>query len=281
MVPASTVTLNSGREMPAIGLGTWPLQGDEAQRAVESGIALGYRHLDTAAKYENEDAVGRGIRRCGLPRGELFITTKLRGSDMAADATRAALERSLAALGTEYVDLYLIHWPLPRLGKSTHAFLTMAELAAEGLIRSIGVSNFQAKHIAKLVAESGLTPVVDQIECDPKIQRRALRRELHARGIVPQAWSPLGRGGPLLSDPLVLRAAESTGCTPGQVVLRWHRAKGIVPIVKSASPLRQADNLAAIGMPPLPDEAVAELDGLDPLDEGERDIRDSDTYEEL
>jgi 2,5-diketo-D-gluconate reductase A len=200
---------------------------------------------------------------------------------MSADATRAALEGSLAALGTEYVDLYLIHWPLPRLGKSAQAFLTMAELAAEGLIRSIGVSNFQAKHVAKLVAETGLTPVVDQIECDPKIQRRGLRRELHARGIIPQAWSPLGRGGPLLSDSAVLRAAGATGCTPGQVVLRWHRAKGIVPIVKSASPLRQADNLAAIGMPPLPDQAVAELDDLDPLDAGEHGIRDSDTYEEL
>ena len=169
---------------------------------------------------------------------------------MAAGATRAALERSLAALGTEYVDLYLIHWPLPRLGQSSHAFLAMAELAAEGLIRSIGVSNFQAKHIAQLVAETGLTPVVDQIECDPTIQRRALRRELHARGIVAQAWSPLGRGGPLLSDPVVLRAAESAGCTPGQVVLRWHRAKGIVPIVKSASPHRQEENLAAVGNAP-------------------------------
>ena len=281
MVLAPTVALLSGHEMPAIGLGTWPLRGDEAERAVESGVAVGYRHIDTAAKYENEDAVGRGIRTSGVPRSDLFITTKLRGSDMAADATRAALERSLAALDTEYVDLYLIHWPLPRLGKSSHAFLAMAGLAAEGLIRSIGVSNFQGKHVAQLMGETGLTPVVDQIECDPTIQRRALRTDLHASGIVAQAWSPLGRGGPLLSDPVVLRVAERAGCTPGQVVLRWHRAKGITPIVKSASPLRQEENLAAVGMAPLPDEVVAELDELDPLDEGERGIRDSDTYEEL
>ena len=141
-------------------------------------------------------------------------------------------------------------------------FLDMAGLADEGLIRSIGVSNFQAHHIARLVDETGLTPAVDQIECDPKIQRRSLRR-------------------PLLSDPVVLRAAEAAGCTPGQVVLRWHRANGIVPIVKSASPSRQGENLAAVAMPPLPAELVAELDGLDPQDEGERGIRDSDTHEEL
>ena len=127
MALAPTVTLRSGRAMPAIGLGTWPLRDEEAERAVASGIALGYRHIDTAAKYENEDAVGRGIRASAVPRGELFITTKLRGSDMAAGATRAALERSLAALGTEYVDLYLIHWPLPRLRQASTAFLAMAE----------------------------------------------------------------------------------------------------------------------------------------------------------
>ena len=281
MALAPTVMLHSGREMPAIGLGTWPLRDEEAESAVASGIALGYRHIDTAAKYENEDAVGRGIRASAVPRGELFITTKLRGSDMAAGATRAALERSLAALETEYVDLYLIHWPLPRLQQSSVAFLTMASLVNEGLIRSIGVSNFQAPHIARLVAETGLTPVVDQIECDPKIQRRSLRGELQSRSIVAQAWSPLGRGGPLLSDPAVVRAAADAACTPAQVVLRWHRAKGIVPIVKSASAARQAENLAALEMAPLPPAIAAMLDGLDPHDEGERGIRDSDTYEEF
>ena len=281
MTLAPTVRLHSGAEMPAIGLGTWPLRGEEAERAVESGIALGYRHIDTAAKYENEDAVGRGIRASTVPRHELFITTKLRGSDMAAGATRAALERSLAELDTDYVDLYLIHWPLPRLGQFPTAFLAMAELAAEGRIRSIGVSNFQATHVARLIAETGLSPVVDQIECDPLIQRRSLRRDLRARGIVSQAWSPLGRGGPLLSDPVVLGAADDAGCTPGQVILRWHRANAIVPIVKSASPERQAENLAAVAMPPLAPELVALLDGLDPRDEGERGIRDSDTYEEF
>ena len=281
MDTAPTVALLSGREMPSIGLGTWPLRADEAERAVASGIALGYRHIDTAAKYENEDAVGRGIRESAVPRADLFVTTKLRGADMAAGQTRAALERSLAALGTEYVDLYLIHWPLPRLGQSSAAFLAMAGLAAEGMIRSIGVSNFQAPHIARLVSETGLTPVVDQIECDPRIQRRALRRELRERGIVAQAWSPLGRGGPLLSDPVVLRAADAAECTPGQVVLRWHRAKGSVPIVKSSNAARQAENLAAMSMPPLSSAVIAMLDGLDPDDEGERGIRDSDTYEEF
>ena len=278
---APTVTLNSGHQMPAIGLGTWPLRGADAERAVESGIGVGYRLIDTAAKYANEDAVGRGIRSSGVPREELFVTTKLRGSAMVADATREALERSLAALGTDYVDLYLIHWPLPWLGKASAAFLEMAALAEEGLIRSIGVSNFQAQHIERLTAETGLTPTVDQFECDPKIQRHALRAVLAEKGVAAQSWSPLGRGGPLLSDPVVLRAAEATSSTPGQIVLRWHRAQGIVPVAKSASAARQRENLDAIGMPPLPAEILAELDGLDPDDEGERGIRDSDTYEEL
>lgn len=281
MTQPPTIPLASGYDMPVIGLGTWPLRGEEAERAVASGLEVGYRLIDTAAKYENEDAVGRGIRSSGVPREDVFVTTKLRGSDMAGGDTRGALGRSLTALGVDYVDLYLIHWPLPWLGRFSEAFGEMARLAEEGLIRSLGVSNFQSQHIARLVDETGLTPVVDQIECDPRIQRRSLREDLASRRIVPQAWSPLGRGGPLLSDPVVLRAAADTDCSPGQVVLRWHRAHGIVPVVKSASPARQRENLDAIGMPPLPQDVVAALDDLDPRDEGERGIRDSDTHEEL
>ena len=255
---------------------------EEAERAVESGIALGYRHIDTAARYENEDAVGRGIRASGVPRGELFITTKLRGSDMAAgcDAGGAGAQPG----SPRHRVRGSVPDPLAAAaaGAVLHAFLAMAELAAEGLIRSIGVSNFQAKHIAQLVAETGLTPVVDQIECDPTIQRRALRRDAARRGA-----SSRRRGARSAAADRCCRTPSScvppraAGCTPGQVVLRWHRAKGIVPIVKSASPHRQEENLAAVGMPPLPPEVVAELDGLDPHDEGERGIRDSDTYEEL
>lgn len=281
MTSTPTILLASGHEMPAIGLGTWPLRGGDAERAVASAIDIGYRLIDTAAKYENEDAVGRGIRSSGVAREELFITTKLRGSDMAGGDARGGLERSLAGLGLDYVDLYLIHWPLPWLGQFSQAFRDMARLAEHGLIRSIGVSNFQAHHVARLIEETGLTPVVDQIECDPTIQRRALRAELASRRIVTQAWSPLGRGGPLLSNPVVVAAARDAECTPGQVVLRWHRAHGVVPVVKSASPARQRENLDAIGMAPLRPETVAMLDELDPRDEGERGIRDSDTHEEL
>jgi diketogulonate reductase-like aldo/keto reductase len=267
--------------MPPIGLGTWPLRGEEATRAVVSGIENGYRLIDTAAKYENEDAVGSGIRAAGVPRERVFVTTKLRGADMAAGATRAALERSLAALGLDYIDLYLIHWPLPWLGRFSQAFTAMAELATQGRIRAIGVSNFQAAHVARLVSETGLTPAVDQFECDPTIQRRALRRDLGSRRIIAQSWSPLGRGGPLLRNPIIVRSARSLGCTPSQLILRWHRAHGIVPIVKSASPDRQRENLAAVRLAPLPASALADLDGLDADDQGERRIRDSDVYEEL
>jgi diketogulonate reductase-like aldo/keto reductase len=257
------------------------LRGDEATRAVESGLEVGFRHLDTASKYENEDAVGRAIRSSGVPRDELFVTTKLRGADMRDGEIERALDGSLSALGLEYVDLYLIHWPLPWLGAFSAAFTAMAGLAAAGRIRSIGVSNFQAAHVARLVAETGLTPAVDQVECDPTIRRRALGAALGEQGIVFQAWSPLGRGGPLLANPLVVRAAAEAGSTVGQTVLRWHRAHGHVPIVKSASAERQRENLAAATMPPLPDHVVMMLDGLDADDTGERGIRDSDVYEEL
>ncbi|MFV0407319.1 MAG: aldo/keto reductase [Propioniciclava sp.] len=274
-----SITLNSGHDMPTLGLGTWPLTDAEAESAVGSGIEAGYRQIDTAARYQNEDAVGRGIAASGLPRAELFVTTKLRGS--AHGEVRAAVEGSLAALGLDYVDLYLIHWPLPRLQLYPAAFETMAELVDEGLIRSIGVSNFQAGHIEHLIAVTGLTPAVNQIELDPTIQRRALRETLTGRGIVTQAWSPLGRGGPLLQHPTVLAAAQQAACTVGQVVLRWHRAQGIVPVVKSADPARQRENLEVLSLPPLDPAIISALDGLDAEDAGEGRIRDSNTYEEF
>ncbi|MFV0374998.1 aldo/keto reductase [Microbacterium sp.] len=276
---SDTVTLRSGHVMPAIGLGTWPLTDGDAEAAVLVGIACGYRQIDTAARYGNEEAVGRGILHSGVDRAELFVTTKLRGSDHGD--VRPALERSLAALGLDYVDLYLIHWPLPRLNLYPRAFELMAQLAGEGLIRSIGVSNFRVEHIEHLISETGLVPAVDQIELDPTIQRRALRDTLRAHGIVPQAWSPLGRGGPLLQNPVIVDAAASAGCTVGQLILRWHRAHGIVPVVKSADPARQRENLAAIHLPPLQPELVAALDALDADDAGEQRIRDSNTHEEF
>lgn len=278
---ARTVTLNSGAQMPVIGLGTWPLSDDGAEAAVVSGIDAGFRLIDTAAKYENEEAVGRGIRASGVPRSDLFVVTKLRGQAMVEGKVRGALEGSLARLGLDYVDLYLIHWPMPRFHAYARAFQQMTDLAAEGLIRSVGVSNFRSEHLLHLAEETGLVPAVDQIEADPTIQRRQLRADLAGHGIVPQAWSPLGRGGPLLTHPVVVEAASQTECTPGQVVLRWHLAHGIVPIAKSADPDRQRQNLEASLLPPLPAPVLAALDDLDPLDEGERGIRDSNIHEEF
>lgn len=276
---ADSVMLNSGHPMPIIGLGTWPLTEDDAEAAVLTGVAGGYRHIDTAATYQNEDAVGRGIRGCGVPRDQLFVTTKLRGSAHAE--VRPALETSLTALDLDYVDLYLVHWPLPWLGLYPRAFETMAALVQEGLIRSIGVSNFRAEHIEHLIAVTGLVPAVDQIELDPTIARRALRDTLAQHGVVPQAWSPLGRGGPLLHNPVVVAEAARSGCTVAQLVLRWHRTHGIVPIAKSADPARQRENLAAMTMPPLDPATTAALDALDADDTGGDRIRDSNTHEEL
>ncbi len=280
METAPLVVLNSGYAMPVLALGTWPLRGREAEHAVTAAIDAGYRHIDTASRYENETAVGDGIHAASASRDEIFLTTKLRGADIRDGAVRSGLEASLAALRTDYVDLYLIHWPLPRLGRAAWAFQEMAAMVAAGLIRSIGVSNFRSHHIDGLIAETGLVPAVDQVECDPTIARRSLRGRLASSGIAPQAWSPLGRGGPLLSDPVIVRAAEASGCTPGQVILRWHRAHDIAPVAKSSDPDRQRENLAAMSMPPLSPEVVAALDALDPDDEGEQRIRDSDVHEE-
>ena len=231
---APTRALADGGGIPLLGLGTWPMDDTEAAVAVAGAIGLGYRLLDTAAKYGNEAGVGRGIRDSGVPREQLYVTTKLRGSEQGA-GTRDALRASLDRLGLDYVDLYLIHWPLPRLDRYVESYEVMLELRQEGLVRSVGVSNFLPEHLDRLP----VPPAVNQIELSPTVARRALVAELDRRGIVPQAYSPLGRGREL-ADPVVTGLAERYGRTPAQVVLRWHVQQGYVAVPKSGDPGRQA-----------------------------------------
>jgi 2,5-diketo-D-gluconate reductase A len=272
-IPA--IPLNTGATIPQVGLGTWPLDDAQAADAVAAGIEVGYRHIDTATKYGNEAGVGEGIRRSGIARDELFVTTKLdgqfQGDDRAIDGMRAALER----LGTSYVDLLLIHWPLPTRNEYVSTWRTFEKLHADGLARAIGVSNFKPAHLDRLIAETSIVPAVNQIQISPAITRREQRAYNAALGIVTQSWSPLGGGGgvrSLLASPAIIDVADRLGRTPAQIVLRWHVQQGLVVIPKSSDPERMRQNLDLFTFELSPDD----LASLATLDEGPDAGVDSD-----
>ncbi|MFE7980138.1 aldo/keto reductase [Streptomyces shenzhenensis] len=247
MISIPTYTLNDGTTLPAIGLGTWPMTDAQAGQAVGGALAAGYRLLDTATNYRNESGVGRGIAGSGVPREEVVVTTKLPGRHHGYEETLASFEESRRRLGVDYVDLYLIHWPLPRVGKYVDSWRAMIKLREDGLVRSIGVSNFTPEHIGELEEKTGVLPSVNQIELHPLFPQDGLRAFHAAKGIVTESWSPLGRDVRLLTDPAVLAVAEALGVTPAQAVLRWHVQLGAVPIPKSADPARQRANLDVFG----------------------------------
>ncbi|MGW3140873.1 aldo/keto reductase [Streptomyces sp. NPDC001139] len=247
MVSIPTHTLNDGTRLPAVGLGTWPMSDAEAERAVAEALGLGYRLVDTATNYRNESGVGLGIARGGVPREEIVVTTKLPGRDHGYEETLASFEASRRRLGLEYADLYLIHWPLPRVDRYVDAWRAMIKLREDGLVRSIGVSNFTPGHIERLEKETGVLPSVNQIELHPLFPQEELRAFHTAKGILTESWSPLGRGSDLLDDPALVSIAEDLGVSPGQVVLRWHIQLGAVPVPKSSDPGRQRANLDVFG----------------------------------
>ncbi|MFF0226844.1 aldo/keto reductase [Streptomyces sp. NPDC004629] len=247
MISTAMHTLNDGTTLPAIGLGTWPMTDDQAEQAVRGALAAGYRLVDTATNYRNESGVGRGIASSGVPREEVVVTTKLPGRHHGYEETLASFEESRRRLGVEYVDLYLIHWPLPRVGKYVDAWRAMIKLREDGLVRSIGVSNFTAEHIEELEERTGVLPSVNQIEMHPLFPQDGLRAFHAGKGIVTESWSPLGRDVRLLTDPAVVAVAGALGVTPAQAVLRWHVQLGAVPIPKSADPARQRANLDVFG----------------------------------
>ncbi|WP_316742474.1 aldo/keto reductase [Streptomyces sp. MK7] len=254
MISIPAHTLNDGTRIPAVGLGTWPMNDAEAERAVHDALGLGYRLVDTAANYRNETGVGRAVARSDVPREEIVVTTKLPGRHHGYEETLASFEESRRRLGLEYVDLYLIHWPLPRVGKYVDSWKAMIKLREDGLVRSIGVSNFTRGHIERLEMETGVLPSVNQIEPHPFLPQEELRAFHADKGIVTESWSPLGRGAGLLDDPAVVAVAEALGVTPGQAVLRRHTQLGAVPVPKSADPGRQRENLGLFGFELAPDQ---------------------------
>jgi 2,5-diketo-D-gluconate reductase A len=240
---APRIPLNDGSSIPQIGLGTWPLDDRDVAVAVEQAVGLGYRHVDTAVKYGNEKGVGAGIAATGLPRDEIFVTTKLDGQFQGDDRAIRGLDASLERLGLDHVDLLLIHWPLPQRDEYVSTFRTFARLRDEGKARSIGVSNFTPAHLDRLIAETGITPAVNQIQLNPYVVRDE-QRAVNARlGIVTESWSPLGPQTNLLTEARILAIAGAHARTAGQVVLRWHVQQGLVAIPKSKTPERMEQNL--------------------------------------
>lgn len=255
-VPA--IPLNSGTSIPQLGLGTWPLNDAEAAATVALAAEAGYRHIDTATKYGNEAGVAEGIRRSGIPREDFFVTTKLdgtfQGGDLAIGGLRAALER----MAFDYVDLLLIHWPLPKRDDYVSTWRTFEELYDDGLARAIGVSNFKVAHLSRLAEETGIVPAVNQIQLSPGIPRLEQRAYHEAHGIVTESWGPLGgAGAPSLDTPVVRDIATRLDRTPAQVVLRWHVQQGLVAIPKSTDPTRLAQNLDVFSFDLTPDDVAA------------------------
>ncbi|AFR27165.1 aldo/keto reductase [Arthrobacter sp. Rue61a] len=243
MTLAPLIELNDGHKIPQLGLGTWPLNDAQVADAVVEAVSHGYRHVDTAVKYGNEKGVGNGIRACGVNREELFITTKLDGEFQGSGKAAAGLDGSLERLGLDYVDLLLIHWPLPRRGDFVDTWKTFEELQASGKVRSIGVSNFKPAHLDQLLRQTDVVPAVNQIQVSPSIPRPAARAFNERNGIITESYSPLGASSDLLNAPVLADIGKKYGKTPGQVVLRWHVQQGLVAIPKTANPQRMRENL--------------------------------------
>lgn len=254
------LTLNDGHEIPQIGLGTFGLTGDDARRTLLAAFEAGYRHIDTAAFYDNEAAIGKAIAESGLAREEIWVTTKVWNNEQGRDESRVSLERSLENLGLDHVDLFLIHWPCPAQDRYIETWEAFIDFRSEGLATSIGVSNFLAEHIDNIVDETGINPAVNQIELHPTFQPHDLINHCSDMGILVASWSPLGDSKDL-GHPEIIRIAEETGATPAQVIIAWHLHRGFVTIPKTSKPERLQANLAALDVK-LNSEHLETIDGL-------------------
>lgn len=255
------ITLNDGHSIPQIGLGVFQMSNEEAHSSTLAALEAGYRHIDTAAGYRNEQGVGAAIRESGIPRDEVFVTTKLQNGSHARKDARAAIEQSLENLGMDRVDLYLIHWPQPSQGRFTEAWEALIDFRSEGLVTSIGVSNFLSEHLDTIVDETGIVPVLNQIELHPTFQPNDLINHSSDLDVVVESWSPLGAAQDL-EHPEIVRIAESLAATPAQVIIAWHLHRGFVVIPKSKTPERIVSNFAALDVK-LNSEQLELIDGLD------------------
>ena len=258
------VSFNDGRSIPQLGLGVWQTPDDVAVEAVSTALKTGYRHIDTAAVYKNEEGVGKGIVASGIDRGDIFLTTKVWNEDQGFDETLKAMDASLKRLGTDYVDLYLIHWPSAFRGKYVETWKAMIRLRDEGKAKSIGVSNFEGTYIDDLIRDTGVTPAINQIQLHPRFQQKAMRDKHAGLGVVTESWSPLGQGQ-ALADPVIGEIAKRHGKSPAQVIIRWHLDLGLVVIPKSVTPSRIVENFDVFDFA-LSDEDKAAIAGLDAAD---------------
>lgn len=268
-----TIPLRGDIEIPQLGFGVFQVPPEETTEATTRALLAGYRHIDTAAAYRNEAAVGQAIHAAGLERDDVFVTTKCFNDDHGFDQSQRALRDSLDRLEMDHVDLYLIHWPVPSQDRYVETWQGLIEAQKNGLTRAIGVSNFQPAHLERIIAETGVTPAVNQVELHPRLQQHGLRREHADRGIVTEAWSPLAQGQ-VLDDPTIVEIADTHDRTPAQVVIRWHLQLGNVVIPKSVTPERIEENFSVFDF----HLTEAEMAAIEQLDAGERTGPDPDTF---
>jgi len=270
----SNITLNNGVTIPQIGYGVFQIPPADAQRMTEAALAEGYRHIDTAAGYQNEEGVGLGVRESGVPRGEVFVTTKLWNADQGYENALRAFEASRSRLGLDYIDLYLIHFPVPQRRLYAETWKALEKLYADGLVRAIGVSNFKFPYLDRLLATADVVPAVHQIEVHPTYQQAELEALTRAHGIVVEAYSPLGRGADLASDAIVNIAAR-LDVSPAQVIIKWHLQRGRVVLPKSASVDRLAANLDTNGF----ELTESDLTAIEALEQGLRTGEDIENFD--
>ena len=268
-----TITLRDGAEIPQLGFGVFQVPPEDTAEVTTRALEAGYRHVDTASAYGNEAGVGQALRAAGLERDDVFITTKCFNDQQGHEQAWRALRESLDRLELDYVDLYLIHWPVPSQGLFVDTWKAFIQMQEEGLTRSIGVSNFQPPHLHQIMEQTGVTPVVNQVELHPRFQQPGLRREHEELGIVTEAWSPLAQGA-VLDDPAIVEIAEEHERTPGQVVIRWHLQLGNVVFPKSVTQERIEQNFDVFGF----HLSDAEMERIEALDAGERTGPDPDTF---
>ncbi|MBA2471027.1 MAG: aldo/keto reductase [Pseudonocardiales bacterium] len=269
-----TITLNNNVQIPQLGFGVFQVAPQDAERVVSTALETGYRSIDTAAAYQNEEGVGRAVASCGLAREDVFVTTKLWNSDHGYDQALRAFDASAGRLGLDTVDLYLIHWPVPTADRYVETWKALEKLAADGRVRAIGVSNFTVEHLRRLFAETGTVPAVNQVELHPQFQQTELCAEHTEHGIATEAWSPLGQGA-ALSDATITRLAKRHGVTPAQVVLRWHLQVGNIVIPKSVTPARIQENFDVVTF----DLSAEDLTAIADLETGRRIGPDPATFD--